>query len=229
MVTVSGLVPGASLDAALGLADALDARRIPLTLLVGPRPHPEVAAWAAARRRVGDAVLLHGTGDGTGTPHADRRLPAHEAGLRLAAALRARDALGPAVDGFAAPGWALSPGMRTALAAAGLALYVDDDGVHRPATSGEHAGRGTTAASCRGPVTGPGAPISRRALRRRAVAPDLVHLALSAPRDADVAGGLVDRALALGATPAAATDLLARTPRVRRPVARDPEHWSITA
>ena len=61
IVSVSGLGPGAPLTAAVALADALDARRVPATWLIGPQPHPEVAAWATARRRVGDAVLLHGT------------------------------------------------------------------------------------------------------------------------------------------------------------------------
>jgi hypothetical protein len=228
IVTVSGLLPGAPLDAAVGLADALDARRVPLTLLVGPRPHPEVAAWATARRRVGDAVLLHGTRETAETcPY--RRLPAHEAGLRLAGALRTRDALGPAVDGFAAPGWALSSGARAALAAAGLLFCVDDDGAHRLAAPGEHGVGGTVAASRRGPVTGPGAPGRRRPRRFGAPVADLVHITLSMPRDGHVAGGLVDRALAAGATPAAATDLLARATPARRPGTPDPEQWSITA
>lgn len=221
IVTVSGLAPGAPLDAAVALADALDARRVPLTLLVGPRPHPEVAAWATARRGVGDAVLLHGTrADPDPGRRPYRRLPAHEAGLRLAGALRARDALGLAVDGFAAPGWALSPGMRSALVAARLPLCVDDSGVHRLAASGEPA------ASRHGPVTGPGAPVARP----RRPSPDLVHLALTV-RDAGVAGGLADRVLDLGATPAAATGVLARVPSrtPRRAGIQDPEHWSITA
>ena len=73
IVTVTGIEPGAPLDAATVLADELDARRVPLTLLVGPRPHPEVVAWAAARRRAGDAVLLHGTGaPGDGRPVVNR-------------------------------------------------------------------------------------------------------------------------------------------------------------
>jgi hypothetical protein len=168
-------------------------------------------------------VLLHGTREVAETAAPYRRLLAHEAGLRLAGALRARDALGPAVDGFAAPGWAVSPGTRAALAAAGVLLCVDDEGAHRLAATGEHA------ASRRGPVTGPGAPHSRRPRRFGGPGPDLVHLTLCVPRDAHVAGGLVDRALAAGATPAAATDLLARAAPSRRPGTPDPEQWSITA
>jgi predicted deacetylase len=219
LVSVSGLEPGAPLAAAVALVDVLDARRVPATLLVGPRPHPEVVAWATARRRVGDTALLHGTRPELlpGRPY--RRLPAHEAGLRLAAALRTRDALGLAVDGFAAPGWATSAGTRAALAAADVGLVVDDAGAHRLAADG-----GITA-SWRGPVAGPG----RAPPTRRRAEPDLVHLALPAGVDAATVGALVDEALAAGATPLTAGELVPRRgPRTPR-AAGDPEHWSITA
>lgn len=228
LVSVSGLTPGAPLDAAVALADALDARRVPLTLLVGPQPHPEVAAWAAARRRAGDVALLHGTRSGAAAPKAHhspyRRLPAHEAGLRLAAALRARDALGPAVDGFAAPGWSTSPGTRDALVAAGVGLCLDDTGVHRLGVGG------ATVRSWRGPVV-TGEP--RRSLltlpARRRPEPDLVHLALTATTPAPRAGALVDAALDGGATPLAAAELVSRRVPRRPGAAGDPEQWSITA
>ncbi|GAA4773626.1 hypothetical protein GCM10023200_02560 [Actinomycetospora chlora] len=214
LVSVAGLAPGAALDAAVALADALDARRVPATLLAGARPHPEVVAWATSRRRVGDVVLLRE--EVPGRPY--RRLPAHEAGLRLTAALRARDALGLAVDGFAAPGWSVSAGTRAALAAAGLGLVLDDAGVHRL------AGDGALTTSWRGPVGGPGA----RRSRRRAE-PALRHLALDARTDPRLAGALVDDALAEGATPLGAGELVPRR-APRRPAALgDPEHWSITA
>jgi uncharacterized protein len=206
LVSVSGLTPGAPLDAAVVLADALDARRVPLTLLVGPQPHPEVAAWAAARRRAGDVALLHGTRVVLPEGRPYRRLPAHEAGLRLAAALRVRDALGPAVDGFAAPGWSASPGTRGALVAAGVGLCLDDTEPRRE---------------------------SRRALltrsTRRRPEPDLVHLALTATTPAPRVGALVDAALDGGATPLAATELVARRVPRRPGAAGDPEQWSITA
>lgn len=224
LVSVSGLTPGAPLDAAVALADALDARRVPLTLLVGPQPHPEVAAWAAARRRAGDVALLHGTQTELlhGRPY--RRLPAHEAGLRLAAALRARDALGPAVDGFAAPGWSTSPGTRGALVAAGIGLCLDDTGVHRLGVGG------ATVRSWHGPVV-TGEP--RRSLltlpARRRPEPDLVHLALTATTPAPRAAALVDAALAGGATPLAAAELVSRRVPRRPGAAGDPEQWSITA
>jgi uncharacterized protein len=242
LVSVSGLTPGAPLDAAVALADALDARRVPLTLLVGPQPHPEVAAWAAARRRAGDVALLHGTrvgADRAGTMHRGaapeaphlrpyRRLPAHEAGLRLTAALRARDALGLAVDGFAAPGWSTSPGTRRALAAAGVGLCLDDTGVHRLGVGG------AAVRSWRGPVvTGEQRQGSRRALlarsARRRPEPDLVHLALTTTTPAAGAGALVDAALGAGTTPLAGSELVARRVPRRPGAAGDPERWSITA
>ncbi|MDD7936626.1 DUF2334 domain-containing protein [Actinomycetospora straminea] len=221
LVSVTGLGPGAPLAAAVALADALDARRVPVTWLAGPRPHPEVAAWATARRRLGEAVLLHGTRPEAEPGRPYRRLPAHEAGLRLTAALRSRDALGLAVDGFAAPGWAASPGTRTALAAAGIGLLLDDGGVHRLGLGG------ALVTSWEGPAVGP-EPCRTRPARRRAE-PDLVHLALPAGLPAATAGELVDRALAAGATPLGAAELLPRRAPRPRGAAGDPEQWSITA
>jgi len=242
LVTLAGLTPGAPLLGAVALADALDARRVPLTLLVGPRPHPEVADWTRARRRVGDALLLHGTraDPARGTPY--RRLPEHEASLRLAGALRSAEALGLDVDGFAAPGWAASPGVRRARAAAGLDLGVDEDGVHRL------DGRGVAAAACRGRVRSvTGRRAWSQAARSRTATPHvrrgtgrpaedgLVHLAvlargLPAPTEdpTDVLDA-VDAALAAGAIPASAASLRAPVPRGREPRhLGDPESWSIT-
>lgn len=228
IVTVTGIEPGAPLDAATALADELDARRVPLTLLVGPRPHPEVVAWAAARRRAGDAALLHGTG-----APGDGRLPAHEAGLRLAGALRARDALGLPVDGFAAPGWAVSAGLRRALGAAttgGVSVLVDADGVHRLDAGGVARG------SCAGPVVAPEAPVRRPAwpsrARRRHDRP-----VLDAPLrhvSAAAAGGprfleAIDAALAAGALPTAPGALVPARPTTRRDGGGHPELWSMTA
>lgn len=241
VVTLAGIEPGAGMDAAVRLADALDARRVPLTLLVGPRPHPEVAAWASARRRAGDAVLLAGTGGLGGSARSAARrplvararpyrgLPAHEAGLRLTAALRARDAAGLVVDGFAAPGWTVSRGVRDALVGARVDLLVDDAGVHRLETGG---GIG---ASVRGPVLpasrGRETTSSGRAFRRSA---DLRHHAarVDAPTGAPVDALLdvVDRDLAAGAVPDTAPALLAPRRRAAGPDGSgDPELWSITA
>lgn len=232
-MTLSGIEPGAPLGAATVLADELDARRVPLTLLVGPRPHPEVAAWAAARRRAGDAVLLHGVGE----PARGRRLPEHEAGLRLAGAVRVRDALGLPVDGYAGPGWDTPAATRRALGAvalAELAVLVDADGVHRLATDGTPAG------SCAGPVRSPDAPVARplperlRSVRRRARAgaAELVHVTGTASPARPALPGLlaeVDAALDAGALPGVPAALVPSRRSARRGAGRDPELWSITA
>jgi hypothetical protein len=226
LVSLSGLGPGAPLAAAVRLCDALDARRVPLTLLVGPRPHPEVAAFAAARRRAGDTVLMRGTREAHDGGRPYRRLPVLEARLRLAGAMRSAEALGLAVDGFAAPGWSVSAGTRRALAEAGLDLLADDAGVHRLGPDG------VPTAGAAGPVVRPGAPAPALAgLRRRAVDPALRHLT-SDVRDADDAlVEAVDAALASGAVPSGAGDLVGRAPRRRRSAdgSVDPELWSTTA
>ncbi|MFC5060789.1 DUF2334 domain-containing protein [Actinomycetospora atypica] len=225
LVSVTGLAPGAPLAAAVALCDDLDGRRVPLTLLAGPRPHPEVAAFAAARRRAGDSVLLHGFRSVHDEPRPYRRLPVLEARLRLAGAARSAEALGLGVDGFAAPGWAVSPGTRRALAEAGLDLVLDDAGVHRL----DAAGVPTTAVVS--PVGGPaGAGARRRLVRRPAEVPALRHLTVDVTGATDALLRAVDVALAAGELPAAAGDLVGRR-RARRTAdgGLDPELWSTTA
>jgi hypothetical protein len=56
-----------------------------------------------------------------------------------------------------------------------------------------------------------------------------VHLALTATTPAARAGALVDAALDGGATPLAASELVARRVPRRPGAAGDPEQWSITA
>ncbi|GLZ51144.1 DUF2334 domain-containing protein [Actinomycetospora sp. NBRC 106378] len=225
LVSVTGLAPGAPLGSAVALCDALDERRVPLTLLVGPRPHPEVAAFAAARRRAGDAVLLHGFRSVHDDARPYRRLPVLEARLRLAGAARSAEALGLPVDGFAAPGWTVSPGTRVALAEAGLDLLLDDGGVHR---------LGVPTAGLAGPVVEAGRPTptgwrSRLTRRPDAVA-DLLHLTVDASRSPRPLLDAVDAALVAGALPVPATEAVGRR-RTRRSAdgSVDPEFWSTTA
>lgn len=226
LVSVSGLAPGAPLAATLRLCDALDARRVPSTLLVGPRPHPEVAAFVGARRRAGDTVLMRGTRESYDRDRPYRRLPALEARLGLAGATRSAEALGLDVDGFAAPGWSVSEGTRRALSEAGLDLLLDDAGVHRLGPDG------APTATVAGPVVRPGpAPSAFTPRRRRTVDPALRHLAVA---DAAEHGALleaVDAALASGLLPAGAGELVGRTRRPRRSAdgSVDPELWSTTA
>ncbi|MDL5155084.1 DUF2334 domain-containing protein [Actinomycetospora termitidis] len=239
LVSVTGLAPGAPLGSAVALCDALDERRIPLTLLLGPRPHPEVTAFAAARRRAGDAVLLHGfrsvhdpliprrSARPGVRPY--RRLPVLEARLRLAGASRSAEALGLAVDGFAAPGWAASAGTRRALAEAGLDLLLDDAGVHRLGPGG------VPTAGVAGPVVDPGrpgrAPLRTRLTRTRRpdVAAALTHLTVDLSAPVGPLLHAVDATLAEGALPTAATDLVGKRRRRTADGSVDPELWSTTA
>ncbi|WP_018330568.1 DUF2334 domain-containing protein [Actinomycetospora chiangmaiensis] len=227
LVSVTGLTPGAPLGSAVALCDALDERRVPLTLLVGPRPHPEVADFAAARRRAGDAVLLHGFRSVHDDARPYRRLPVLEARLRLAGASRSAEALGLPVDGFAAPGWTVSPGTRVALAEAGLDLLLDDAGVRR-------LGGPTTGLA--GPVVEPGRPAPEgwrgrlRRTRRPEPVAELLHLTVDPSGPAQPLLDAVDAALTAGALPVAATDAVGRR-RTRRSAdgSVDPEFWSTTA
>jgi predicted deacetylase len=229
LVSLSGLGPGAPLAAAVACCDALDGRRVPLTLLVGPRPHPEVAAFAAARRRAGDAVLLRGFRSVHDDARPYRRLPVLEARLRLAGATRSAEALGLEVDGFAAPGWSVSDGTRRALAEAGLDLLLDDAGVHRLGVDG------APTAGVAGPVLRPGDPapwfLSVARARRRPTAAALRHLTVDAAVGVEALVAAVDVALADGAVPAVPSGLVGRAHRPRRPAggALDPELWSTTA
>lgn len=142
IVSLSGIRPS-TLDAATTLSGELDARDVPLSLLVVPRT-PGPVEWLRHRRRAGDAVLLHGydhTVDPIGSwgPRTVTRigrraefaaLPAHEAGLRLFAGATLLDRLGLATDAFAPPRWLASPGTLHALQRRGFSLCADATAVH---------------------------------------------------------------------------------------------------
>lgn len=131
VVSLSGIRP-ATLDACAELATELDARRVPLSLLVVPRA-PGSAGWVRRRRDGGDAVVLHGYDPAvhpTGTGYPRRRaefaaLPAHEAGLRLHAAGELLAGLGLATDAFVPPRWLGSPGTLRALRSRGFRTCAD--------------------------------------------------------------------------------------------------------
>ncbi|MCP2253485.1 hypothetical protein LY13_002238 [Prauserella aidingensis] len=123
LVSLSG--PGArTLDGCAALADELDTRGVPLTVLHTPGGSRRVAEWVRARVARGDAVALHGY---------DRRVPAefaslrgHEAGLRLIAATAALDSEGLRTDVFAPPRWRITPEGRDALRRHGFAVCAED-------------------------------------------------------------------------------------------------------
>ncbi len=117
----------------------MDARSVPVSLLVAPRLRgdyrldrdPRTVEWLTARRSGGDAVVLHGY-DAAATKRRRSEfatLPAHEANLRLMAADRVLEHLGLRTRLFAAPGWLVSPGVVKALPRNGFRLLADFHGV----------------------------------------------------------------------------------------------------
>ncbi|WP_243790366.1 DUF2334 domain-containing protein [Saccharopolyspora gloriosae] len=165
IVSLSGLGDRA-LDHCAEFAAELDLRRVPLTLLVAPRPNgtepPEpdrpASSWVRTRRRQGDVVALHGFDH---APPAQRllprvasagptaavrgaefaALPAHEAGLRLHAATAALDRLGLRTDLFVPPRWLSSPGTVTALRGRDFTVCADALAVHELSTGRMHRAR----------------------------------------------------------------------------------------
>ena len=110
----------------------LDARGVPVSLLVAPRlkdgyrleSDPTTVEWLMTRREAGDAVLLHGY-DAAATRKRRgefARLPAHEANLRLMGADRILEHVGLRTRLFAAPGWTVSEGTMKALPRNGFRL-----------------------------------------------------------------------------------------------------------
>jgi predicted deacetylase len=132
------------------LAEEMEKRQVPLSLLFAPRRDGAVADWVRTRRAEGDAVLMHGF-DHSPEPRArtivpGRRaefagLPAHEAGLRLTAAISAMDRVGLSTDSFAPPRWFASRGTVTALARKEFTLCADMYGVRDLRTGGVHRAR----------------------------------------------------------------------------------------
>lgn len=138
IVSVSGIG-----EQTLGDVDAfcaqMDAREVPVSLLVAPRlkggyrldRDPRTVEWLTTRRAGGDAVVLHGYDEAATKKRRGEfaTLPAHEANLRLMAADRVLEHLGLRTRLFAAPGWTVSPGVVTALPRNGFRLLADLHGI----------------------------------------------------------------------------------------------------
>jgi uncharacterized protein len=156
LVSLSGIRTG-TLDACATLIADLDARRVPVSLLVVPRDPGGRAAlrWLRQRRDRGDALLMHGydhTADplgpwGTYTVASLRRraefatLPAHEAGLRLHAASLLLERFDLRTDAFAPPRGLASPGTLQALRQRGYRVCAEAAAVRDLRSGQVHRGR----------------------------------------------------------------------------------------
>lgn len=141
------------LDQCADFAAELDRRRVPLSLLISPRPeHLEtrtpqspVLHWVAERLARRDAVSLYGfarLAPGLRARLAPAaRLPAHEAGLRLVAASAVLEQVGLRTDTFIPPRWLASPGTMTALQRRGFSVCADAMAVRELVTGRVHRAR----------------------------------------------------------------------------------------
>ncbi|MDH6196083.1 putative deacetylase [Mycobacterium frederiksbergense] len=117
----------------------LDARGVPVSLMVAPRlkggyrldRDATTVEWLARRRSAGAALVLHGYDEAATKKRRGEfaALPAHEANLRLMGADRVLEHLGLRTRLFAAPGWAVSQGTVTALPRNGFRLLIDLHGI----------------------------------------------------------------------------------------------------
>ena len=134
IVSVSG-IRERTLDDVAEFCEKMDARSVPVSLLVAPRlkggyrldQDPVTVDWLTARRAGGDAILLNGYDDAATKKRRGEfaSLPAHEANLRLMAADRVLEHLGLRTRLFAAPRWTASPGTVAALPRNGFRLLAD--------------------------------------------------------------------------------------------------------
>jgi predicted deacetylase len=138
IVSVSGISERTLGDVA-EFCDKMDARSVPVSLLVAPRlkggyrldHDPGTVEWLSGRRSAGHPILLNGFDDATTKKRRGEFavLQAHEANLRLMAADRVLEHLGLRTRLFAAPRWTVSPGTVTALPHNGFRLLADLHGI----------------------------------------------------------------------------------------------------
>ncbi|MBU8810926.1 DUF2334 domain-containing protein [Mycolicibacterium goodii] len=128
-----------TLDDVASFCAGLDARGVPVSLLVAPRlkggyrleRDAPTVEWLTTRRTAGDAIVLHGYDEAATKKRRGEfaGLPAHEANLRLLGADRILEHLGLRTRLFAAPGWNVSAGTVTALPRNGFRLLADLHGI----------------------------------------------------------------------------------------------------
>ncbi|MEB3048202.1 DUF2334 domain-containing protein [Mycolicibacter sp. MYC123] len=138
IVSVSGIEARSCADAEAFCAQ-LDARGVPVSLLVAPRLGADyrldrdagTSDWLRQRRAGGAAIVLHGFDEAATKKRRGEfaTLPAHEANLRLLGADRVLEHLGLRTRLFAAPGWTVSAGTVTALPRNGFRLLAGLHGV----------------------------------------------------------------------------------------------------
>ncbi|MDV7354406.1 DUF2334 domain-containing protein [Rhodococcus sp. NPDC019627] len=214
LVSVSGLRQETR-DFAAAFAEEMDARGVPLSLLVAPRlkdkyrlvNDPATQDWLRLRRSRGDAVVLHGY-DQAATKRRRAEfaaLPEHEARLRLIAADRVMEQTGLRTRVFAPPRWLASQGAVAALPSAGFRLLANMTAIHdlergssvRSRVLGIGEGFRAEPWWCRALVHGSGRAAKRGGVVRLAVTAK--QLGTPGPRQAML--DAVDLALQYGAEP----------------------------
>jgi predicted deacetylase len=138
IVSISG-IKDRTIDDVAAFRAELDARRVPVSLLVAPRlkggyrldEDPSTVEWLRLRRTAGDAIVLHGYDEAATKKLRGEfaTLQAHEANLRLMGADRVLEHLGLRTRLFAAPGWNVSQGAVTALPRNGFRLLAGINGI----------------------------------------------------------------------------------------------------
>ncbi|NLE81448.1 MAG: DUF2334 domain-containing protein [Rhodococcus sp.] len=139
IVSVSG-IRDETREHVASFAQEMDARGVPLSLLVAPRLKDkyrlvndmQTQAWLRDQRSRGAAIVLHGY-DQAATKRRRAEfaaLPEHEARLRLLAADRVLEKTGLRTRLFAAPRWSASAGAVSALPTAGFRLLAGMTAIH---------------------------------------------------------------------------------------------------
>lgn len=121
------------------MVDALDARGIPVSLLVAPHidgnwhlaRDPGTRDWLLGQQEAGRVLILNGFDQAAqGRRSEFATLDAHEARLRLAGATRQMRKIGFTPDIFAPPRWRMSPGTLEVLPEFDFALAASTRGLH---------------------------------------------------------------------------------------------------